>query len=119
MFEEFDHADFRNGQEFIEYQAVIEAIVHTLPRTEDNGPGEISIRSLHERLDHRARPEWTLDALDGLKSVESIGVLITKFRAIDGQRPKFRKRWNGDGMRWIFAGASAQHREAEFASSAR
>jgi len=49
-----------------------------------------------------ARPEWTLDAITSLKSVELVEALVDRFRPSRGST-KYEHKWRGrNGMRWLF-----------------
>jgi hypothetical protein len=105
--EEFDYYTYYDSPEFKAYAAVIERIIHEvepIPATATHAerPGEITVRRIHEILDFHARREWTQDALDSLKSIERVGVLITRYRRIKGVPPAYPKRARSDAMRFLF-----------------
>ena len=89
-------ASYIDSEEFKDYAAAIEAIVH-------HADGPVGTRFIHETLGDCARREWTLDALSSLKSVELIEGYIDRWRPMLGVRPVHTKRWNGQRMAWLFA----------------
>ncbi len=83
--------------EFKDYAAAIELIIHSAKRP-------LCTRQIHNRLGkRRTRREWTLDALESLRSVELIpGLIVDRWRVAVNTRPVHVDRWNGDNMSWLF-----------------
>lgn len=75
-----------DSKEFKEYQRRVERLI--LKCADERG---MTTRAIHESLGWRARYEWTQDALDGLKTIEPRGVVLTRYRPA-GKRLGLRKR---------------------------
>ena len=91
-----DEFTYLDTEEFQDYAAAIEAIVH-------HSDGPVGTRLIHDTLGDRARREWTLDALSSLKSVEVIEGYIDRWHPMLGVEPVHSKRWSGQRMAWLFA----------------
>jgi len=107
-----DHC-YIDSRQFKDYAARIEGVIHIEAAKERRqleraGSPEpivlrgITIRELHAKLGPHAFPEWTMDALEWLDSVEPSQVVVTRYRP--SHRPtKYERKWKGkDGMRWLF-----------------
>lgn len=81
--------DFRDSDDFKAYAERIESIVY-----EAGEPG--TIRFIHERLGpDNVRREWTLDALEQIKTVDRVEGLIDKYRVSRGAKPM------SANVRWV------------------
>lgn len=104
-----DEDSFLPTDEFKDYAAMIEVIVQRAKEP-------LGTRQIHDKLGKdRVRREWTLDALESLKSVEKIEGLIDRWQFKQGIEPVHKKRWNGDNMSWLFS-RSAYGRGPKFAN---
>lgn len=102
-----DDDTYLDGPKFKAYAALIEQIIHAVPMilvttTRAAVPGAISTRAIHEALGSRARREWTQDALDWLDSIETVGVLPTRYRRRLGATPVFEKIPKNRSLERIF-----------------
>lgn len=91
---------YLESREFQDYAARVEGIIHTA-KAADRERG-LTTRQIHEKLGENARREWTADAIESLRSVETVQALVNRYRP-SRVEPKYDRKWRGkDGMRWLF-----------------
>lgn len=108
----FDSPDqdehFLDRPDFLAYAAMVEAVVHAASEP-------VCTREIHETLGAEARREWTLDALENLRSIELVPGLINRWQVYNATSPRLSKYLNRKNPSWMFAGKRKQEREEEFA----
>lgn len=90
-----EYDSYFDSDEFRDYAAAVEYIVH-------HSETPVGTRQIHSILGDKARREWTLDALDSLRSVKLIEGLVNRWKPATGHAPVHSKRWSGDSMGYLF-----------------
>ena len=65
------------NRDFRKYADEIERIIHNADRP-------LCTRDIHTALGENARREWTMDALETIRSIEAVGVLPTRYQKRSG-----------------------------------
>lgn len=86
----YDPHTYLDSEAFRAYRRQIVAIVEA-------AGCPVTIREIHNRLGDAAKPDWTMDALDGARELEPVGILPTRyrFRPVAKRRSR-RTTWNGN-----------------------
>lgn len=76
-----DEKSYFETREFRDYAAAVGEIIDALTPA-----GGCTIRFIHETLGDDARREWTLDAIESLKNIEEVGVVVSRYLRTDGAK---------------------------------
>ena len=71
-----DTDSYLDSMEFKQYAAAIRDIVH---RSET----PVSIGDIHRALKRKARMEWTADAIDSIKDIQTVSLLPTRYQPLN------------------------------------
>lgn len=75
-----DRGTYLTTPEFKAYAAAIGEIIDAAGRQ------GVTTRQIHEALGDDTRRNWTADAIDSLKNIQEIGVLVTRYVRTDGAK---------------------------------
>lgn len=103
-----DEFSYLQRKPFKAYADLVEQAVHALAEP-------VCTRQIHEFLGDNARREWTLDALESLKTVAKLPGLIDRWQRVCGTGPKLAT-FIGESKNpsWIFAGPKQIEREQQY-----
>ncbi len=82
----FDSGSYLDSRQFRAYAKRIRDLIHAADRP-------ISVGDIHRSLGADANPEWTADAIDSIKDIETAGILPTRYRPFSRPIAGLHKPW--------------------------